>query len=235
MKEHAIKIVWQAPNQCEQCGIRHLVLFADLNKEDFYKIHHPVQEMEFAAGDFLYRQDDDPHYVYTIRSGLVKLVTYLKDGNQRIVRLLKQGDLAGIEALGDLPYEHHAIILEPVSVCRIPVNVVKELGEETPRLNKQLTVRWHRSIKEADFWLTELSTGTARSRVTQLLLFLKSITDESDFFLPGREDMGAMLGITTETSSRIISELKQKGILRLTGSHRAEVDSEQLNQFSDKT
>ena len=100
--------------------------------------HRPISTQELAPGETLYDENVPPESVYTIRQGLVKLVKYLPDGSQRIVRLLRQGDLAGIEALNRQTYEHQAIALEPVSVCRIPTTVVERLVKETPRMLSQL-------------------------------------------------------------------------------------------------
>jgi CRP-like cAMP-binding protein len=194
MRPQAIESAWQGPPQCQRCAIRHLVLFADLDREDFGLIHQPIDELRLAVGETLYRPTDTPEYVYTVREGLVKLVQYLPEGRQRIVRLLRQGDLAGMEVLLGRPYQHSAWVLDTLSVCRIPVAVVKRLGSETPRLHGQLMERWQRALTEADTWLTELSTGPARDRVVRLLLRLADYsTPEKTYQIPSREDIGAML------------------------------------------
>lgn len=213
MRDNEIETAWRGPPQCEHCAIRHLVLFADLNREDFARIHGPVDELRFEAGEPLYQPADPPRYVFTIREGLVKLVQYLPDGTQRIVRLLRQGDLAGMEALVGQPYQHAAVALAPVDVCRIPTAVVKHLNLETPKLYRELMNRWQRALSEADRWLTELSTGPARQRIARLILRLAQ-TPDGRFRLPSREDIGAMLAITPETASRTIADLRRKGLLR---------------------
>ena len=132
MEGQEIEIAWQGPPQCEHCGIRHLVLFADLSHDDFSLIHKPVDELVFKVGEALYQAGDLPEHVYTVREGLIKLVQFLPNGEQRIVRLLKQGDATGMEALLGEPYAHNAIVLQPVSACRIPVEVVERLSRDYP-------------------------------------------------------------------------------------------------------
>lgn len=92
--------------------------------------------------------------------------------------------------------------------------VVEKLDRESPRLHEQLLTRWHQAVMESDNWLTQMSTGSARERVARLCLYLCDDTDDS-YVLPGREDMGAMLGITTETASRVIAEFRRHGHLNL--------------------
>ena len=206
------------------CGIRDLVLFADLNEDDFKLIHQPIVELNFKPFQSLYRSDDSSGFVYTIRSGLVKLVSYSSDGRYRIVRLLGKGDPVGIEVLTGQPYAHCAEALEPVSVCRIPVSEVLRINRDTPRLHQQMLTRWQKISSDADYWITELSTGQARQRVIHLLLHLASISDSDDFFLPSREGMGAKLAITTETASRMISALRSEKILQVLEKNRASAD-----------
>lgn len=208
------------------------MLFADLQKDDFGLIHQPIAEMEFTPNEMLYQAGNPAEFVFTIRGGLVKLVKYLPDGTQRIVRLLRQGDLAGIEALSRQPYEHRAIVLEPVSVCRIPVDVIERLNAGSPRLYEQLMSRWQRVIQEADIWLADLCNGPARARVARMLLHLMVYGESDSFYLPSREDLGAMLAITTETASRIIADFKRNGCVQELDNHRAQGETDVLERIA---
>ncbi|NOR81290.1 MAG: cyclic nucleotide-binding domain-containing protein [Methyloprofundus sp.] len=214
MKTTLINQAWNGTEKCEQCPIRHLVLFADLQHEDFNQIHVPINDLEIDTGNTLYKEKEDAQFVYTIRSGMVKLVRYLPNGSYRIVRLLHQGDLAGIEALSSSPYLHHAVTLQNTSVCRIPIENIEQLNLNSPHLYKQLTARWQKVQNDADIWLAELTVGNSKKRVANLLLYLSHYSTDDYFYLPSREDIGAILAITTETASRIIAEFKRLGYLR---------------------
>ncbi len=217
MKPLAIKQAWNGAEMCKQCPVRELVLFADLEQEDFNLLHHPIDDFEMKTGDTLYNENDGAKHVYTIRSGIIKLVRYLPNGNYRIVRLLHQGDLAGIEALNGPTYLHHAIALKNTAVCRIPTEDIERLNSKTPHLYKQLTARWQKVQSDADIWLAELTVGSSKKRVANLLLYLESKSLEQTIFLPAREDIGALLAITTETASRITAEFKRLGHVKKTG------------------
>ena len=160
MNRQQMRSPWRGPPQCEHCSIRELVLFSDLSPEDFALIRRPIDERRFGRGETLFRAGDSPHYVYTVREGLVKLEQYLPDGTQRIVRLARPGDLIGLETLLGSPYGHDAVALKPVLACRIPVDVIKQLDRQVPQLAQKLMERWQRALTEADSWLTELATGS---------------------------------------------------------------------------
>ncbi|NOQ64479.1 MAG: cyclic nucleotide-binding domain-containing protein [Methyloprofundus sp.] len=214
MKAITINQAWNGAEKCDQCPIRHLVLFADLQQEDFSQLHQPINDMDFRAGSALYQENESAQFVYTIRSGMVKLIRYLPNGSYRIVRLLQLGDLAGIEALNGSKYQHHAVILQHASVCRIPIEDIERLNFNSPHLYKQLTARWQKVQQDADIWLAELTVGNSKKRVASLLMYLANSTANQSFFLPSREDIGAILAITTETASRIIAEFKRLGYLK---------------------
>ena len=225
------KEAWSGEADCQQCSLRESVLFAGLRESDFEKIHHPINQFALQPGQHLYNAGEKGDRMYTIRSGLVKLVQYLPDGAQRIVRLVKTSDVAGLESLVHQPYEHDAIVMQPTEVCCLPTGTVESLSNDNPKLHVELLKRWQQALSEADAWLTELSTGSARDRVARLLLRLIRGEETAVCTLFGREDLGAMLGITTETASRTIAEFKRKGLLHELGSNRYRVDAEQLERL----
>jgi CRP-like cAMP-binding protein len=222
------KEAWSGQADCRQCTLRESALFAGLKEDDFEKIHQPIDQFVLQPGQALYHAGETGDRLYTIRSGIVKLVQYLPDGSQRIVRLVKSADVTGLEALVGKPYEHDAIVLQATEVCCLPVRTVQLLGQDNPQLHVELLHRWQRALSEADAWLTELSTGPARERVARLLLRLVREQETPECTLFGREDLGAMLGITTETASRTIAEFKRQGILTDLGGNRTRVDIEKI-------
>lgn len=228
-----LKEAWTGLADCEQCAIRKSALFAGLQLEDFGKIHDPIVQIELATGDTLYRTGERSPHLYTLRKGLIKLVRYLPDGSQRIVRLIRPTDVTGLEALLDKPYEHHAIAMQESELCRLPADTVDRLSRENPTLHRELLSRWQRALAEADQWLTDLSTGSARQRIARLILRLTTNESPPQCQLFSREEIGAMLGITTETASRIIAELRRQHILDTMGPNHYRVDITALSHLSD--
>jgi CRP-like cAMP-binding protein len=232
MKTNNVQAAWRGLAACEKCGIRHLALFSDLKEEDFVHIHIPIDDLGFDPGSVLYRVGDTGKAVFTVRSGLVKLTQYLPNGDQRIVRLLRQGDVAGLEALLGQPYQHTAVTLQRTSVCRIPSDVIHRINEKSPRLHRQLMVRWQQSVQKADDWLTKLSTGSARARVARLFLDLMDEQEEPLCQLFGREEVAAMLGITVETASRMIAQFRRDGVIEQLRANHFRCDRDALEDIA---
>lgn len=211
MDPKIFKEILRGSADCINCAMRSSVLFAGLSEEDCDTIARPIDDVVVPAQDFLYRAGSPANAIFTVRSGLIKLVQYLPDGKQRIVRLLRDSDVTGLEAMLGQTYQHDAIVLQKAEICRIPLEVVQQMEDRNPLIRKELMSRWQRALDEADVWLTQLSTGGARARMARLLLRLVEKGDRCSLF--SREDMGAMLGITTETASRIIAEFKRGGAI----------------------
>jgi CRP-like cAMP-binding protein len=188
-------------------------LFADLNEQDFGVIHSPIDRLAYASGATVYEEGCSAKGVFCVHSGMLKLVRSTVDGHQRIVRVLKPGDVGGLEALGTAGYDCQAVALTEVLVCRIPLSVVHILSTSSPRLHRTLMQKWRQALKDADDWLADLNFGSARQRVAQLVLKMRSAQDAQLVTLFAREDMGAMLDLKFETVSREISALVREKVL----------------------
>ncbi len=182
-------------------------------EKDFELLHEPVEQVTMKPGEILYKAGDQGHHLFTVRSGLIKLIQYLPDGTQRIVRLVRSSDVLGLEVLVNSRYEHEAVVLRKTEMCRYPEEAVIRLSQANPVLHKDLMTRWQKALTEADAWLTQLSTGAAKKRMANLLLLLLE-KDASDCYLFSREDIGSILSITIETASRIISDFKRQKLMK---------------------
>lgn len=215
--------------KCYSCHIRKFALFADLQEDDFIHLQLPIEEIELLADENLYTEVDTPKYVYTIRSGLIKLVHFLPNGSYRIVRLLHKGDLVGIESLSGSHYLQHAIAIQNTQVCRISIEEIHHLNQHSPHLYKQLMISWQRVQVDADLWLSNFTSDSSKKRVACLLLYLAERSTEKLFYLPSRDDIGSILSITATTSSRVIAEFNRQGFLQTKG-HFASINRVKLEQ-----
>ena len=209
-----IDSAWKGTSDCRSCGIRDMVLFADLNEQDFSDMHTPIDDMGFQVDAVLYREGQTAQGLFTLRKGTVKLVRATVDGRERIVRVLRPGDVIGLEALVTGRYDSEAVAMVDVSVCRIPLSVIHQLSANSPRLHLRLMQKWQQALKDADDWLAELNFGSARQRVASLALKMRDPEQSQFTAFFARDDMGAMLDLKLETVSREISGLIRDGALK---------------------
>lgn len=192
------------------------MLFSDLPESAFEDLVFPIDNMLYSSGSVLYQEGDDDAVLYSMRSGLVKLLHLAADGSRRIVRLLGPGSTLGLELLdGDKGYRHTAVALSEVDVCRIPVATLSKLERAFPDLCRQVRNRLQDNLDRADQWIMTLNSGPASQRVAHLLLMLDTLSSHQngDIELLGREDMAAIVGTSLETVCRIIADLRRKHII----------------------
>ncbi len=214
---------WEGTADCLNCSLRSTALFGGLTKQDFEQMHEPVEQVELQPGEVLYKAGDSGHHMFTVRSGLLKLVQYLPDGTQRIVRLMSTTDVLGLEVLVGKAYEHEAVVLRASELCRYPKDTVDRFSRSNPVMHKDLLKQWQKELTEADEWLTKLSTGSAKKRMANLLLRLAE-DGSNECFLFSREDIGSILSITIETASRILSEFKKLNLIKEIRSNHLELN-----------
>lgn len=214
MKTIEIKSAWQGNSDCMSCSIRSSALFAELNEEDFSKIHEPIDDLRYEANVGIYSQGNSADYLYTLREGYIKLLHINSDGSGRIVRLVVPGDLFGMEALLDDNYANSAIALSNVHLCRIPKAIISSLGEESPRLHRQIVKKWGEALSQSESWFSEINTGRIEVRLARFFLRISKTSGEMAVApLFKREDMGLMMDVKFETISRALASMAEQGLI----------------------
>jgi CRP/FNR family transcriptional regulator, anaerobic regulatory protein len=216
---------------CASCEVRRSALFGALDEASLDQIHAHIAAPHVDRDEALYTAGSQGDAVFTIRSGLVRFERVTESGERRILRLAGRGDLIGQEALLQRPYQDDAIACTPVEVCRIPRSLVDHLGETASPLMRELMNRWQMALDESAAWTADLTTGVARRRVLKLVALLsRHANAQGETWLPRRDEMGDMLGMTLETASRQISLLKREGLLTLLPPHGVRVNQTRLQE-----
>ena len=208
---------WRGASDCRNCGVRRIALFGALRMEDFDNFHQVIDDMQYGAGQQLFSEGQRGDWLYTIKTGYVKLERVLPDGTRRITRVARRGDLIGLECFIHEPYMHHASAIGAVRVCRIPVEVIRKMEEQVPNLRQEFLERWHRALRDTDEWALLLGSGAIPSRMSRLLLKLADPELNDTITLPKRSDLGAMLGVALETASRVIAQFERDKLLEHVG------------------
>lgn len=215
---------------CAECQVRRFALFGALDDAALDRIHMHIADLRLAPGEPLYLTQEQGVAAYTVRSGVMRLERINERGERRILRLAGRSDTVGMEAMLGQSYAADAVACTEVQVCRLPRSLLDDLARDQPALMRDMMKRWQRALDDADEWLTELCTGPARHRVLRLFLKLSEFADRADqpIWLPARQEMSAMLDMTVETSSRLVSQLKREGVLTAHGQRSATLHMDAL-------
>ena len=162
----------------------------------------------------LYQAGTKAENLWILRTGAVKLISSSWNGEPRIVRVLKPGDVAGIEGLLAGQYTHTAMTVGTVHACRTPIRAVRQLCLEHASFQWNLMQRWQSTLNETERWLVDMTSSgtTVRVRMARLLLRLRD-GESNRIYNFSREDLGLILGTTIETASRIIAAFLRERLL----------------------
>jgi CRP-like cAMP-binding protein len=172
-----------------------------------------AESYAFPAGATILMAGDPAVAVFSIREGFIKLWRRDDAGRCRIVRLMRPGDMLGLEATFQDEYQLSAATLSPAKLCRIPVELLTRLENDDPVVHHEVERRWHGQLKQADDLAAAVLTGPSRERVLKLLRFMAEFAAPDPCPRIRRLDMAALLDISSETAARVIADLKHAGLL----------------------
>ncbi len=200
---------------CQSCPIRHLSIFSLLPVERLTDIQSfQPAVVTYAPAETVYYQGDIALNAFTLRQGIIKLVKTLPNGRTQIVRVLNHGDLFGCDGFAGETYNHTAIPLDPVEVCRLPLGELLALKKQNPEIEQALMLRWIQHLRDAEDMMLELGAKKAAERIASFLIRWCEEAENNWISLPlSRSEIGELLGLTIETVSRFLSEWKRQHLL----------------------
>lgn len=194
--------------------------------------------MAFARDEIVYLEEDPADYVFQVRSGLLKVYKLLVDGRRQITGLLFPGDLFGLQVDG--LYINSVETVTSASVEALPRQRLEAAFDADPRLQRRFLAMFSNELVMAQEHILLLGRRTARERVAWFLLMLANRAGADGLSAPSVHldlhggEMADYLGLTTETVSRMLSQLKRDGMVRGLGSRRLQiVDLEALQGILD--
>jgi len=158
------------------------------------------------------------HYS-NILGGVVKLSKLLSDGRQQIVGLQFAPDFLG------RPFKSENTIYAEsateVRTCTFPKSILETIMSRTPEMEHKLHEQTLKELDEARDWMLTLGRKNAQEKLASFLVLIARNYDPEDedrknivFELPlKRADIADFLGLTIETVSRQISNLRKQGYI----------------------
>lgn len=183
-----------------------------------------ARPLEIAAGELVFREGLPAFGLYILCEGKVKVAKHTKTGHSQILKLLGPGEVLGEKTLFDREtYTCYAQTLEPSRLLFISAEEFLGFIKRHPEVALRLVEKLSRELKAFGDKLVEVTSYSAKERVARVLLelaraFGRETPEGLDLGveLP-RGEIAEMAGVTTETAIRILSELKERGILSLPG------------------
>ncbi len=214
-------------SQCEDCGARHQGMCGALSDEELSCLTRLAQRVALPTGEVFIEEGENAGYFYNINEGHVRLFKSLPDGRRQITGFAGPGHFLG---LGPAQSAFSAEAMAPVKLCRFDRVALLAGFAAFPALEHRLLEAAMHELAIAQQQMLLLGRKTARERVATFLLAWAERQDvcaagalpkpQTVLDLPfSRMDLADYLGLTIETVSRSLGQLKRDGLIDLPSIH----------------
>jgi CRP/FNR family transcriptional regulator len=209
--------------------------------EELERLSNKKSFMLFKKGQYIFKEKSEPKGLFCIHDGNVKITKVSEDGKEQIVRLAKSGNFIGYRALlcNDI-YQASAIALEDTHVCFYNKEIYFDLLYSKPEIAAQTIKVLTRDLRFAENMMLNMAQKHVKGRIAEILLMLEEFYGvyEKDGTINAtfkREDIGHLVGTTTETSIRVISDFVKDNLIELKGKRIKLLDKGRISELSNRT
>ncbi len=229
-------------DHCTTCVVRNRAICAALDDAEIALLGKMGRHHRLSAGQTLIWEGEDSLLVANIIDGVLKLSTSLSDGREQIVGVVYPSDFIG-RPFGTRT-QHNVTALTDAHVCTFSSSDFDRFAREHPDLEHRLLERTLSELDRTRHWLLLLGRMTATEKLAHFLLDMSqrlvrpgcgALGPVDAFDLPfGRQQIADILGLTIETVSRRLNDMKAQGVIALPSRRRIEIlDRDALENMSE--
>lgn len=191
-------------------------------------------EFKYRRGTEIFGEAEPIQYLYQVKSGAVRSYKLLADGRRQIMAFHLPGDIFGVENGAVHRFTAEAIVETIVRLTDRQNVAEHERGSATVTNNVLRLVTG--SLQHAETHMLLLGRKTAIEKVAAFLIEMDvRLTAAGVMSLPmNRRDIADYLGLTLETVSRALSQLRDRDILSFIGQSQRQIilrDRAKLTEF----
>jgi CRP/FNR family transcriptional regulator len=206
-------------NPCAACAVRVLSFCNALDQEHIGRLAEITSSHAVEPHAGFVAEGEPAEHLFNITLGTVKVYKLLADGRQQITGFLFPGDFLGLSS--DDRYAYSAEAVTPVTYCRFARKKLEQLLADFPQLEHRLLGIASNELAAAQDQMLLLGRKTALEKVASFLLMLSRRRAKAGLapspvrIAMTRADIADYLGLTVETVSRVMTQLRKSGVIRL--------------------
>lgn len=224
------------PFQIVQCILCSQDLHPNADSATECRARGIIHDQHYAHADTLFHQDEPSTYLYTLRQGHIKLTVTQPGGREQIIGIACPGHLIGFHSLYESRHPYTAIAISQVTVCRASHKALAEFFQEHPSALMQALQILNEELSQSHSLICVMGRKSAMEKVSSFLLVLSTMHKTNSEPLPitlSRLEISDALGISEETVSRIMAEMKRSGIIDAPRGKLRILDRKRLQLLAD--
>ena len=197
--------------------MRSFLIFSDLEERQLIDIYDLLNEKNYQKGETIFLAGDKGDSMFFLREGKVKITRNSPDGKEHIVKFIEPGEVFGeVILFGHEIYPATTICLEDSRLNVLKRDDFKEYFLENPEIGWGMLNTMADKLFFSQSRIESLALLDSKTRIIQSLL---DMADEDDLALKemSQQQLANYLGLTRETVSRNISQLKDDGLIESRG------------------
>ncbi|QNE18274.1 Crp/Fnr family transcriptional regulator [Kribbella qitaiheensis] len=196
-------------------------IFADLSATEMEAIAAAAPMKTYPAGDILYSPHQPSQTLFILKKGRVRIFRVAPDGRALTTALLTPGTVFGeMVLLGQQMHDNFAEALDEAVVCVMSRADVHRYLLSDPRISARISEILGRRVAELERRLTDAVYKSVPARIAGTLCLLASEQQKRTL---GRgvqialthEQIAALTGTSRETTTKVLGEYADRGLLRL--------------------
>ncbi len=216
--------------------LRRSFIFSKLSDDELSELANLAIERSLTPGEFVFWDGDAPDWFYMVIEGKVKVLKHSSLGKEFIMAFFGPGEMFGeVAVFENKPYPASAQAVTETKVFGIKREDFLSFLANRTQVAFQVALRiisvLGGRLRDAQSRLRDLTGERVEQRLASVLLMLSS---KSGLTLPfTRQEIADMVGTTTETAIRVMSQLKDRGIIRTVRGKVIILDEEKLRLLSE--
>ncbi len=203
------------------------------DESDF--INRNKTQVVYSKGENICKEKAYSSHILYIADGLVKV--YLESPNNRHINIniLKTSEFIGLSSLyGDNIYHYSAVALVDSTICMINKESFQKIILEHGRFASDI-IEWYCNKEKQLFKrIKSLGHKQMHGRLADIIFYLCDENFDQDVLFEqlSRKDIADFAGISTESTVRLLTELKNEGVIDLPGKKIEILDKKRLLEIS---
>lgn len=219
---------------CKFCQERFCAV-ASLSNPQLSLLQDNCRELFLRKNEHIYHQGSLTSHIVYLRTGLVMEYKKTDNGREQIVQIIKSRSYLGLHSLfGDRVNHYSYKAIEDIKVCYIDVEAFKQLVRGNGDFGYEILVSVSKDSLNSHHRFLNINAKQTFGKVADALLYFARVIYESDDFnLPvTREELGSLVGITRESTTRTLTRFQHEGFIRIKGQQVSILQPAQLENVS---
>ena len=212
--------------------LRQSLIFSSLNADELADLASLAIERGFMPGEFVFWDGDAPDWFYMVAEGRIKVLKHSSTGKEFIIAFFGPGEMFGeVAVFENKPYPASAQAVAETKVLGIKREAFLSFLAHRPEVSLRIINVLGGRLRDAQSRLRDIAGERVEQRLASTLLMLSSKLGPTLPFT--RQEIADMAGTTTETAIRVMSRLKDGGIIRSVRGKTIIVDETKLRLLSE--